>query len=158
MIRDNCTIQKPSKPQNGDRLCWNPDCRAPLTGGQRKWCWQHQWVGSWWYLNHNIQPSRHWTVMLACVEDHHNEHVYDTRKVPLAICVPACAMCGKETTSPEVDHIMPMNGDDRGVEDCRHHIGNLRVLCHWCHVGVTADATRARAAVKRGQLQLAMQL
>ena len=142
MIRTDCGIEKPSRPETA--LCWNPDCRQPLKGSQRKWCGRHTWCGSWWRTNHSWNLARSWVVFLACTLDHHRVHeakngfwTYDYTWIPRRDCLPQCAMCGRATGNPEVDHITPMNGDDRTTLDCRNHHENLRVLCRDCHKGVT---------------------
>lgn len=48
-----------------------------------------------------------------------------------------CARCLQSTVSPEVNHIRPLNGD-RHHFGCQHHLVNLEVLCHECHLATTA--------------------
>lgn len=47
-----------------------------------------------------------------------------------------CAHCLEATTSPEVNHIVPVEGGARSVT-CLNHQTNLEVLCHACHLVVT---------------------
>lgn len=46
-----------------------------------------------------------------------------------------CARC-EQFCVPEVNHIVPVNGDRRQFS-CAHHLDNLEVLCHGCHVEET---------------------
>lgn len=48
----------------------------------------------------------------------------------------------RRTPAPEVNHIMPVNGQ-RAAFDCQHHRDNLEVLCHSCHVATTATQRAA---------------
>ena len=53
-----------------------------------------------------------------------------------------CEQCGSRT-SLEVNHIDPVIG--RGYSlSCLHHLANLEVLCHSCHVQVTNQQRAAR--------------
>ncbi len=52
-----------------------------------------------------------------------------------------CFRCG-ERCVPEVNHIVPLNGD-RPSFGCMHHRENLNVLCHACHLQVTAEQRAA---------------
>ncbi len=51
-----------------------------------------------------------------------------------------CAKCQrtKKETVLEVNHINPVAGKGYGVS-CSHHSSNLELLCHDCHVVVTAE-------------------
>lgn len=44
--------------------------------------------------------------------------------------------------SPEVNHIVPVNGN-RPPFGCCHHMDNLEVVCHPCHLVITAEQRRA---------------
>ena len=48
----------------------------------------------------------------------------------------------------EVNHVVPLAGRAR-TESCFHHLGNLEVLCHGCHVVETA-AQRGRGELPSG--------
>lgn len=48
-----------------------------------------------------------------------------------------CARCLDLTYRPEVNHIRPLNGN-RLHFGCQHHLQNLEVLCHDCHLRTTA--------------------
>ena len=49
-----------------------------------------------------------------------------------------CARCGAVTFEPEVNHIVPLNGERPNVS-CGHHQSNLEVLCRKpCHLAETA--------------------
>ena len=52
-ISPDCTIKKPSKPENSERLCWNETCRLPLPQYARKLCADHQY-GSESYTQHQV--------------------------------------------------------------------------------------------------------
>lgn len=58
-----------------------------------------------------------------------------------------CARCGAEIHMPEVNHIVPVNGR-RTWFSCSHHLDNLEVLCHGCHLATTADQ-RLRGLIGR---------
>ena len=49
----------------------------------------------------------------------------------------------------EVNHILPLRGNYRGVT-CANHLNNLEVLCHRCHVIATAEQRRVIAASQAG--------
>ena len=49
----------------------------------------------------------------------------------------------------EVNHILPLRGNYRGVT-CANHLTNLEVLCHRCHVIATAEQRRVIAASQAG--------
>ena len=54
-----------------------------------------------------------------------------------------CARCGEVTFEPEVNHIVPLNGDRPNLS-CGHHQANLEVLCRKpCHVEATAEQRAA---------------
>lgn len=53
-----------------------------------------------------------------------------------------CARCGEEPYDPEVNHIVPLNGR-REFFSCSHHLDNLEVLCHDCHLVVTREQRAA---------------
>jgi hypothetical protein len=54
-----------------------------------------------------------------------------------------CARCHESTRGwPEVNHIVPVNGS-RYHFGCQNHQSNLEVLCHRCHVEVTAEQRAA---------------
>lgn len=46
-----------------------------------------------------------------------------------------------EATSLEVNHVRPRRGKGYG-SGCHHHLENLEVLCHQCHVDVTVAQRR----------------
>lgn len=54
-----------------------------------------------------------------------------------------CARCLQPTHRPEVNHIRPLNGD-RHHFGCQHHLQNLEVLCHQCHLATTAHQRAMR--------------
>lgn len=68
----------------------------------------------------------------------------------------ACEMCGVKTLWPEVNHKEPLRGGVR-QKTCLNHQDNLEVLCHSCHLGVTAEQRkvqpprRSRAAKRMAQ-------
>lgn len=51
-------------------------------------------------------------------------------------------MCGS-SEELEVNHIIPREGRGYGA-GCHHHLANLEVLCHQCHLGVTNLQVRSR--------------
>lgn len=63
-----------------------------------------------------------------------------------------CERClrgfGDWRDTPEVNHIIPLVGADR-VWTCANHEDNLEVLCHSCHLIVTAEQREARALLRR---------
>ena len=60
-----------------------------------------------------------------------------------------CARC-EGFKAWEVNHIEPVNGD-RQHFSCRHHQTNLEVLCHQCHLIVTAEQRAAGLIGHRGE-------
>lgn len=46
----------------------------------------------------------------------------------------------------EVDHIVPCEDYNAG---CQHHLDNLRLLCHGCHVRITTVNRRRTSAIPR---------
>lgn len=55
----------------------------------------------------------------------------------------ACARCGAVTFEPQVNHIVPLNGE-RSNLSCGHHQENLEVLCRKpCHLEVTGEQRAA---------------
>ncbi len=162
MISSDCTIKRPSQPEGGERLCWEPDCRKPLAKYARKWCGEHGGRFQIWLRNHKWWAARDYVLLKACIREHPKGAAYLKKYGPRndgygphrfwqEPCKLQCALCGSITESPEVDHMIPMNGDERSSEDCRHHVSNLRVLCHRCHAGVTRRQAFGRAADRRGQ-------
>ncbi len=165
MIRDDCAIEKPSEPPNGEKLCWEPTCRSPLPPRAQKWCAKHKDGAYLWLANHLWDFARRAVIEAACTRVHEPDWNSVVKHRPWLTgerasgweklaCYPACSKCGKvlkPPEAPEVDHIEPMNGDSRSGEDCRHHQDNLRVLCHDCHAKRTADQAALRAADRRGQ-------
>ena len=147
MILPGCTIKPASKPENGERLCWNVVCRRPLPKFARKWCEKCPY-GSDYYVQHHIGSSRLMAIRAARIRlDKDNQrHWYGL--------LSECTICHSLTDDPEVDHLVPMGGDDRSKEDCRHHVANLRVLCSDCHKEVSAVQAKARAAARKGNAQM----
>lgn len=141
LISTDCKIKPASKPENSERTCWNYNCSQPLPKGARKWCAMHP-LGDEFYVQHHINTSR-WVVIqssrIAIKGNPFGSH--------------ECAICHSVTNNPEVDHKIAMGGDDRSKPDCRHHTSNLRVLCHDCHRGVSAQQAANRAAFKRNGSQ-----
>ena len=165
MISPDCTIKEPSKPEGGERLCWEPTCRATIPKGARKWCNSHGGRFQWWLRNHKWWVARDFALLAACVSSHPKGEAYVKKYGPRndgfgahrfygEPCETQCAICGEITESPEVDHKIPMNGDARNWIDCRNHESNLRVLCHDCHKSVSAIQSTARARAGRGLLQM----
>ena len=60
-----------------------------------------------------------------------------------------CALCGKETDRPEVDHIIAKCNDGEVWDEA-----NLRVLCHACHASKTAEDMRQCSRSKKKLLPL----
>ena len=147
MISPDCKIKPASKPESGERICWNWNCERPLPKYARKWCSDHQ-NGDEYYVQHHIDYSR-WTVIRSSRVVIEGDERYGLHE---------CATCHSVTNNPEVDHIIPMGGDSRSGADCRHHVANLRVLCHDCHSEVSAVQARGRAAARRGNPQMELQL
>jgi 5-methylcytosine-specific restriction endonuclease McrA len=163
-VSPDCTIAKPSKPEFG-RLCWEPTCRAHLPPRAQKWCLEHRGGMFVWQANHMWSEARDLAIRAACQRKHttpswepdeaprHRPWLTGSRGkgFPELACQPVCAMCGEVTEAPEVDHIVPMNGDVRHVADCRNHQTNLRVLCHDCHKARTAQQRRAQALQRQNE-------
>jgi 5-methylcytosine-specific restriction endonuclease McrA len=85
-------------------------CGNTLRGRQRRWC--SKGCSTWYYINHV------WTF---------------ARSYVLAERGRTCERCGSPDDL-EVDHIVPRNGMPMATHSCLHHGGNLRVLCHHCHI------------------------
>ncbi len=57
-----------------------------------------------------------------------------------------CVTCGSDIKL-EVNHRIPLVGSGYGPSHA-HHLENLQVLCHQCHVKVTSAQRRMRKATK----------
>ena len=167
-ISADCTIRKPSKPESGERLCWEPTCRGPIPKGARKWCNGHGGRFQRWLRNHKWWAAREYALLEACVGAHpkgteslkrdpRNMNGYGVHGFYQDPCEVQCAICKAITGSPEVDHKIPMGGDARNTVDCRNHESNLRVLCSDCHKEVTAVQSKARAAARKGKPQMKLE-
>lgn len=89
--------------------CWK--CSKKLTGKQRKWC------------------------SVACSSWFKKNHVWRfARKAARRRDGWKCVQCGESNKKKlEVDHIEPRNGAGYNLS-CGHHLENLQVLCHSCHL------------------------
>lgn len=104
-------------------ICAYPTCENKLTGRRRKWCsnkCSRKYQDQIWN-NHDWNSAR----KAALKRDNHK-----------------CVKCGS-TEKLEVNHINPRNGAGYGFS-CGHHLDNLEVLCHTCHVKVTNEQRKAR--------------
>jgi len=106
-VKQRCPL---SKWQGEEGAChW---CSKPLTGRQRSWC------------------SRQ-----CCIEFERN-HVWSiARRTTRRKAKYQCQTCGSKTKL-EVNHITPVKGTGYRLS-CNHHLSNLELLCHACHVQVT---------------------
>lgn len=118
-------------------------CGATLTGRRTRWC------------------SR------ACELVYEQNHYWNSaRAAALRAGLNRCRRCGWSPMSRqltlfpglskhgyngdnwlEVNHIIPRNGKGYGT-GCHHHLTNLEVLCHGCHVKVTKRQRIARSRIK----------
>lgn len=73
-------------------------------------------------------------------------HMWGAAKAAVKKRDRACVRCHlpRGGDNPEVNHIVPREGSGYGT-GCWNHQDNLELLCHDCHVGVTAEQARARA-------------
>lgn len=98
----------------------------------------------------------------ACRKTFEQEHFWNTarheavRRAGRARGTPpTCAKCHLPC-DPEVNHIVPLNGN-RPAFGCCHHQTNLEVLCHACHLIVGAEQRRA-GLIGRPKPQIALPL
>lgn len=108
---------------NTERRCaW---CGNPLVGRRTRWCCD------------------------LCPDVFGREHYWtNAREWALKKSRGICARCGDVPNRPEVNHRTPILGL-HAVGGCHHHSVGLEVLCHPCHLIVTAEQ-RAAGLLTRG--------
>lgn len=106
-------------------------CAKPLSGRMRVWC--SQACESDFYRNHLWSSAREAARARVAVFDDPDGFGW------------RCERCSLLTLKPEVNHKTPILGR-HGQSGCHHHQDGLEVLCHRCHLDVTA-AQRARGWV-----------
>lgn len=133
-------------------------CRKELPKRRYRYC--SDACGKWFSENHDWGTARNhaWTLNFDknhVVVKHHNSytrkdgtlHEFDTETRHAC-----CSRCGQPELSYgvdgwlnsrlEVDHIIPINGGIR-AKTCMNHQENLRVVCHGCHLILTAEQRAA---------------
>ena len=88
------------------------------------------WCGAW--LN---TRQKRWCSDL-CISHFRRNHVWKFARVVALNRDAGCTRCSG-VANLEVNHIVPLAGQER-TESCLHHLSNLEVLCHSCHVAETA--------------------
>lgn len=114
-------------------------CGAPLTGRQTRWCGET--CKDYYERNHYWQLAR----PAALRRD-----LYRCRRCgwsPLAKQLTLFPELDKRYADLEVNHVIPRVG--RGYNSgCHHHLSNLEVLCHGCHLKVTRRQRIARSRIR----------
>lgn len=96
-------------------------CNRELTGRQRSWC------------------------STTCQRTFEKNHVWSVARMTTRRRAKyRCETCGSNDRI-EVNHIQPVVGAGYRLA-CHHHLDNLEVLCHDCHVQVTNAQRAARKA------------
>lgn len=140
-------------------------CGGELPPRRRSYCSDEH--ARWFVENHDWTTARHaaWTennkvncVEIETEETYYNHVTKEVAKRIIKIKRPACSRCGEAEstygannflhTQLEVDHIIPLNGSPRG-KTCLNHQTNLRVVCHRCHLILTAEQRAAGLIGKR---------
>ena len=116
-------------------LCRVATCRSPLTARRTAYCCDahareftrnHVWSDARRYARRRAK----WTCQRCGFKPG------PIRRDPQAV-----KAYSRHELRLEVNHIVPLRGTYR-VVSCSNHLSNLEVLCHRCHVAVTAGQRR----------------
>jgi 5-methylcytosine-specific restriction endonuclease McrA len=99
------------------------------------------WCGGW------LTPRQTRWCSGLCMSKFRRNHVWKFARAAALGRDGRCVRCGSGI-GLEVNHVVPLAGRAR-TESCFHHLGNLEVLCHRCHVVETA-AQRGRGELPSG--------
>lgn len=114
---------------SGLRCRW---CNEKLTGRQKRWCSNQ--CGNAAFNNHWFSSAR--KTLLR------NASLSKTRH---------CVRC-RSKQSLEANHIVPCLGAHK-VASCAHHVNALELLCHDCHLLVTAAQRASGLLSKKRNVQ-----
>ena len=139
-------------------------CGRQLDGRLTWFCRSVKWFGAtteWcrtlYMANHRWADAREvalWRASTSMAETGRPPYV---RSRPVVSCVRDG--CG-ETSWPEVNHVLPLNGSGYAM-GCQHHQDDLEVLCHPHHVDETCrqrgfQRKRLTSRTESGQLPLVL--
>lgn len=118
-------------------------CGKALSGRRKRWCSNH--CASWAYKefskHHDWSAARDATLErdgYKCVRCGAKPAIVDPpQEFPPISTKPLVVL--------QVNHIEPRRGQGYG-RGCHHHLSNLETLCRPCHVVVTNQQRKARAA------------
>ena len=121
-----------------ERLCRLATCRAPLSNRRTAYCCDahaREFVRNhvWSAAKRTARRRAKWSCQRCGFKP------AEVRKDPVAR-----KAYRRHELRLEVNHILPLRGTYRGVT-CANHLSNLEVLCHRCHLAVTAEQRRRKA-------------
>lgn len=140
-------------------------CQNPMPARNRQYCskacsdWfndNHTWTiarSEAYIRNRGLNPCPEGTqIWVPDRKNYRGDVIEPAHFITAGRWVALCSMCFKpehpydhpdyRKRELKVDHIIPLDGGIRGTT-CRNHQENLRVICHECHLKVTAEQRAA---------------